>query len=175
MQSLEFLQRFTSTEHIRPHLSILAPLLLEMIRKDNEDIGVLALKMFSDITRLARQFMENYVTEFIQLALDLYGRSQDTVDDLFGPKGPAVVEPDRTMFSSASQSLKILTDLPLCLGFILQSLSASPAQTSAIQQVTEAAVKVSPIFMKLNLISHVLIVFLDRNTTRKGCRCNKNG
>lgn len=143
VQTLEVLHKFTGSEVIRPHLASLVPLLFDIIRNDNEEMGALALKMFNELTRAARPAVDGYVPNFLNLALELYNLGKELVDELFSPTGPAMTEPDRSVFTKSFPSLKILQEATVLVAFIYQMAPAGLiSQLPAVPDVMDAAAKV---------------------------------
>ena len=122
---LELIQRFASTEFVRPHAETLIPLVLEIIRTDNEDMGILALKTFMDMYRNAasRPSMESHIAEFFNLLVDIYSQMPQVVGSLFSANGAAMKEPDQTSFIKAKTSLKLVAELPAAACFIYQGVN----------------------------------------------------
>ena len=122
---LELVQRFASTEFVRPHAETLIPLVLEIMRTDNEDMGVLALKTFMDMYRNAasRPSMESHIAEFFNLLVDIYSQMPQVVGSLFSTSGAAMKEPDQMSFTKAKASLKLVAELPAAACFIYQGVN----------------------------------------------------
>lgn len=133
VQTLEVIHKFTTSEFIRPHLDTLIPLLFDIIRTDNEEMGVLATKMFNEIVRTVRPLVESHIPTFITLSMELYNRSPELVEDLFGPSGPAMVDPDRAVFTKAFPSCKLIQDTALLLTFIFQATAPPLTQQNQNQ------------------------------------------
>jgi transformation/transcription domain-associated protein len=122
---LELIQRFASTEFVRPHAETLILLVLEIMRTDNEDMGVLALKTFMDMYRNAasRVSMESHISDFFNLLVDIYSQMPQVVGSLFSASGPAMQEPDQTTYTKAKASLKLVAELPAAACFIYQGVN----------------------------------------------------
>jgi transformation/transcription domain-associated protein len=122
---LELIQRFASTEFVRPQAETLIPLVLEIIRTDNEDMGVLALKTFMDMYRnvASRPSMDNHIAEFFNLLVDIYSQMPQVVGTLFSASGAAMQEPDQTTYTKAKASLKLVAELPAAACFIYQGVN----------------------------------------------------
>lgn len=144
MQTLEVLHKFTNAEVIRPHLASLVPLLFDLIRNDNEDMGSLALKMFNELIRAARPAVDVHLPKFLALSLEHYSLGKELIDDLFGPKGAAMTEPDRTSFNKSFPSLRLIQEATILVAFIYQMAPAPLiAQLPSPPTLMEAAVNVS--------------------------------
>ena len=122
---LELIQRFASTEFIRPHAETLIPLVLEIMRTDNEDMGILALKTFMDMYRntASRPSMEGHIAEFFNLLVDIYSQMPQVVGSLFSTNGAAMQEPDQITYTKAKASLKLVAELPAAACFIYQGVN----------------------------------------------------
>lgn len=122
---LELIQRFASTEFVRPHAETLIPLVLEIIRTDNEDMGILALKTFMDMYRnpTSKSSMESHIAEFFDLLVDIYSQMPQVVESLFSASGAAMQEPDQTTYTKAKASLKLVAELPAAACFIYQGVN----------------------------------------------------
>ncbi|KAG8802310.1 hypothetical protein FRC17_006433, partial [Serendipita sp. 399] len=142
MQILELLHKLMSLDCMRPQLANLAPLLLEVIRIDNEEMGILAMKMFNELFRAARSLIENHSSSFVQLTIEAFNATHEALDDLFSSTGAAMVEPDRAVLPKAITSLKLLADAPLSCLYILQNPSPAVSQFLSNQSMTEAALKI---------------------------------
>ncbi|KAG8852636.1 hypothetical protein FRB91_006198 [Serendipita sp. 411] len=142
MQILELLHKLMSLESMRSQIVNLAPLLLELIRNDNEEMGILAMKMFNELFRAARPLIESHSSSFVQLTIDAFNATHEALDDLFSPTGAATVEPDRTVVPKAITSLKLLADAPLSCLYILQNPSPAVSQFLSNQSMADAALKI---------------------------------
>jgi transformation/transcription domain-associated protein len=152
IQTLELLHKFTTNEAIKQHLSSLVPLLLELIRNDNEDMGLLALKMFGELLRAFRTLVEPHVPKYFQLLQELYSSTVAYVEELFSPTGAAMVEPDRSTFAKAFPSLKLLSEASLQCLFIYQFANNVPSLQALLppcQVMLDPIVKVRSSSLKL--------------------------
>ncbi|KAJ1929691.1 transcription-associated protein 1 [Tieghemiomyces parasiticus] len=79
--ALEILQRFPPSEALRPHASDLAALTLDVIRTDNEENTLLALKVLVELHRAFKAAVEEHIQPFLDLVRDMYRQAGATVRD----------------------------------------------------------------------------------------------
>ena len=140
MQILELLHKLLTTDAMRSHLVAFIPLLFDLVRNDNEEIAIHVVKMFHELFRGLRAVMESHAPTFMQLIIDLYNSTGDNLNEVFGPGGAAMSEPDRSTLNKSSTSLKVIAEMQLVCLFILQTNQAAQAYNP--QGLANAALKV---------------------------------
>lgn len=81
---LETLHRLYPSEAARPFASSLMTCMLEVVRSDNEENAVQALKIIIDLHRTHKAVLEEHVQPFLNLVQTLYTNMKDTVKEAFG-------------------------------------------------------------------------------------------
>lgn len=81
---LETLHRLYPSEAARPLASSLMTCMLEVVRSDNEENAVQALKIIIDLHRTHKAVLEEHVQPFLNLVQTLYTNMKDTVKEAFG-------------------------------------------------------------------------------------------
>ncbi|UIZ26478.1 hypothetical protein KXD40_001859 [Peronospora effusa] len=83
---LQILNRLPSNETLRPYVTQLLQLLMEVLQKDNEDNALIALKTLFDLHRNYRPGLRNEVQPFLELVQLMYKNLQTTMKKQFsGP------------------------------------------------------------------------------------------
>jgi hypothetical protein len=120
----------------------LAPLLLDLARRDTEDIAVHSIKIFNELVRAVRPLMDAQIPLFIQFTVDLFNESEAYVEELFSPTGAAMVEPDRTLFPKGFPSLKLLSETLVLCNFLYQMSTPAFIGQFSTQTLVDAVAKV---------------------------------
>lgn len=144
---------------------MLFQLLIQLIRRDNEEIGLLASKTYMELYRAGRYVSEASVPLYIQLFLDIYAGSEQVVATLFSPDSPVMKEPkpeksEIITYTKAMESLKLIAELPTSIIFVYQSLQQGTTSVPPLMTVVSAVAKVThQSNANLNLTSFVVYVF----------------
>ncbi|OWZ21835.1 Phosphatidylinositol kinase [Phytophthora megakarya] len=80
---LQILNRLPSNETLRPYVTQLLQLLMEVLQKDNEDNALIALKTLFDLHRNYRPALRNEVQPFLELVQLMYKNLQTTMKKQF--------------------------------------------------------------------------------------------
>eukprot|EP00878_Enallax_costatus_P007959 GHUV01008325.1.p1 GENE.GHUV01008325.1~~GHUV01008325.1.p1 ORF type:complete len:285 (+),score=89.02 GHUV01008325.1:246-1100(+) len=117
---LEVLSKLPPNEVLRPYLPKLLELCLTILNSDNQANGVLAMRMLLDLNKnLVRSSVQGFEPQFVECVnfiAKVYAEFQATFAEAFGPN-PAKLPTD---FSSTFRSLKMVSECPLPLMFLMQ-------------------------------------------------------
>ncbi|KAM7251269.1 hypothetical protein ACFE04_023152 [Oxalis oulophora] len=137
---VETLNRLPHSEVIRPFVEDLLKVAMQVLSTDNEDNGLICIRIIFDILRNFKPGVENEVQPFLDFVLKIYRDFGLTVSHFFDNVSASDVKPMDTTssdqlfsFSSVSsrngqlnpstRSFKILTECPLVVMFIFQLYS----------------------------------------------------
>ncbi|KAJ1570141.1 hypothetical protein HK096_003231 [Nowakowskiella sp. JEL0078] len=121
---LEFLQR---TTHLQPFVPSIAESLLRVIQLDNEENGVISIRLFVDLHKKYLPFVETTVSNYLELIKEMYRVLEQTMHDLFDndtipnmPTSSQSSEPISPGEESSSKiivkalnSFKVLSEVPI--------------------------------------------------------------
>ncbi|KAG6977183.1 hypothetical protein JG688_00000598 [Phytophthora aleatoria] len=97
---LQILNRLPSNEVLRPYVTQLLQLLMEVLQKDNEDNALIALKTLFDLHRNYRPALRNEVQPFLELVQLMYKNLQPTMKKQFS--GPPETHKSNSSVSAAT-------------------------------------------------------------------------
>ncbi|KAG6974225.1 hypothetical protein JG687_00000453 [Phytophthora cactorum] len=97
---LQILNRLPSNEALRPYVTQLLQLLMEVLQKDNEDNALIALKTLFDLHRNYRPALRNEVQPFLELVQLMYKNLQPTMKKQFS--GPPETHKSNSSVSAAT-------------------------------------------------------------------------
>ncbi|KAJ3404672.1 hypothetical protein HDU80_002517 [Chytriomyces hyalinus] len=130
---LEIFHRLPLTESLRTYATDLMTVLMHVLRSDNEENAVVALKVIVELHKTYKHELEAHVQEFFDLVLEMYRGMRkavaDTFDDpdatvyqpapQFAATGNASEDPNRE-FGKSMTSFKVLTECPIIIALLLQ-------------------------------------------------------
>ncbi|GLD94890.1 hypothetical protein PINS_up003515 [Pythium insidiosum] len=93
---LQILSRLPTNDVVRPFVAQLLPLLLDVVRRDNEENALVALKTIFDLHRNFRPALRNEVPPFLDLVQQIYRNAPATVKKQFAPPPAPVPSPVTT-------------------------------------------------------------------------------
>ncbi|KEP49326.1 histone acetyltransferase SAGA, TRRAP/TRA1 component, pi-3 kinase superfamily TRA1 protein [Rhizoctonia solani 123E] len=131
---LEVFHRLPVSEQMKPVYSEMVNLTTQILREDNEDNGVLAVKIMLDANRTFKRDMDPHVQGFLDFVRDLYLNMNQTVSELLGEDspGPPASQSSMSIHTSASASgeqpdmlraiasFKVLTECPIATVYLFQ-------------------------------------------------------
>ena len=146
---VEILNRLPHSEVLRPFVQDLLKVAMQVLTTDNEENGLICIRIIFDLLRNFRPTLENEVQPFLDFVCKIYSNFEATVNHFFfvkeekGVAGPAVGEDIKPMDTSLDQSLsggstsytaggklnpntcsfKIITESPLVVMFLFQLYS----------------------------------------------------
>ncbi|KAI9139518.1 hypothetical protein BKA69DRAFT_1040037 [Paraphysoderma sedebokerense] len=130
---LEILHRFPQNDHLKPFANDIVSMLMTIIKNDNEDNAVLALKIIVDLHRVYKNLLEEHVEPFLDLVMEMYRRFETTVKEIFDqePAEGTSSQDDTVSAASASNSISAPSPQPMSpVGQISsQSDTGSPSST----------------------------------------------
>lgn len=98
---LQIINRLPSNEALRPYVTQLLQLLMDVLHRDNEENALIALKTLFDLHRNYRPGLRNEVQPFLELVQQMYKNIQQTMKKQFAPVPAATTTPS-TAASSAT-------------------------------------------------------------------------
>ncbi|KAI9362471.1 FAT domain-containing protein, partial [Zopfochytrium polystomum] len=101
--------------------------LLNVVKTDNEENALVAIKVINDLHRTYRQEMETFVKDFLDIVLQMYQNMKQAVKDMFEADGDPPTGYLRSMFS-----FKTLTECPAIIVLFIHSFGAKYAVTFQI-------------------------------------------
>ncbi|KAF8339104.1 FAT-domain-containing protein [Cantharellus anzutake] len=84
---LTTIQRFPHSENMKQHVVDIQNLMVHLLRNDNEDLGVICVKIVIDINRTYRALLEGHIQPFISWIIDLYEGMPAVVGSTFREGG----------------------------------------------------------------------------------------
>lgn len=85
--------------------SDMVSLMTQVLREDNEDNGVLAVKIMLDANRTFKRDMDAHVQGFLDFVRDLYLNMKQTVNELLSEDSPGPLPSQSSMSISAPVSV----------------------------------------------------------------------
>ncbi|PWN24918.1 hypothetical protein BDZ90DRAFT_281903 [Jaminaea rosea] len=83
---LETMRRVPNFEPVRKFAKQLMPVLLNIVKEDNEENGEITMKVLSDMLRSGKEECEEFAMPFFELIQGLFVSMKKTVDNFFGVK-----------------------------------------------------------------------------------------
>lgn len=138
---VEILNRLPHSEVLRPFVQDLLKVAMQVLTTDNEENGLICIRIIFDLLRNFRPTLENEVQPFLDFVCKIYQNFRLTVSHFF-ENGAAGVEELKPMDTSSSEqgitgtgyigtgqlnpstrSFKIITESPLVVMFLFQLYS----------------------------------------------------
>lgn len=136
---IEILNRLPHTDVIRPFLQDLLKLLMHIVTTDNEENGLICMRIIFDLHRSFRPALEQEVQPFLEFVCKIYQNFKATVTYFFddanasdnqlavpqhnlgyiGPQRPAA-GPNAGQLNPSTRSFKTVTECPLIVMFLFQ-------------------------------------------------------
>lgn len=142
---VEILNRLPHSEVLRPFVQDLLKVAMQVLTTDNEENGLICIRIIFDLLRNFRPTLENEVQPFLDFVCKIYQNFKSTVSHFFesGAVAGEDVKPMDTLSSSSSdqvltigpaaggsgqlnpstRSFKIVTESPLVVMFLFQLYS----------------------------------------------------
>ncbi|ORY29461.1 hypothetical protein BCR33DRAFT_724710 [Rhizoclosmatium globosum] len=133
---IEIIHRFPLTEVLRPYSPDIMTVLMHVLKSDNEENAVVALKVIVELHKVYKQELEGHVQSFFDVVLDMYRGIKKAVVDTFDdatihPRNPSNVprRPSGTgedgkdsskPVGTSMTSFKVLTECPIIIALLLQ-------------------------------------------------------
>ncbi|ELU45462.1 Histone acetyltransferase SAGA, TRRAP/TRA1 component, PI-3 kinase superfamily TRA1 [Rhizoctonia solani AG-1 IA] len=130
---LEVFHRLPVSEQMKPIYSDMVSLTTQILREDNEENGVLAVKIMLDANRTFKRDMDPHVQGFLDFVRDLYLNMKQTVTELLSEDspGPPPSQSNMSINTSVSgreqpemlraiASFKVLTECPIATVYLFQ-------------------------------------------------------
>lgn len=133
---IEILNRLPHSEVLRPFVQDLLKVAMQVLTTDNEENGLLCIRIIFDLLRNFRPTLENEVQPFVDFVCKIYQNFRLTVSHFFDNGGIAGGEdvkpldaPDQLtpagyigsgQLNPSTRSFKIVTECPLVVMFLFQ-------------------------------------------------------
>ncbi|TDH64928.1 uncharacterized protein CCR75_008854 [Bremia lactucae] len=147
---LQILNRLPSNEALRPYVTQLLQLLMEVLQKDNEDNALIALKTLFDLHRNYRPGLRNEVQPFMELVQLMYRNLQSTMKkQLSGPnetyKTSSSASAAATPSTHAALSLRANAEektkrSDACGSEVVSTATAEPSIVEVTSQAKESSI-----------------------------------
>ncbi|KAJ3311628.1 hypothetical protein HDV04_003892 [Boothiomyces sp. JEL0838] len=109
---LEIMHRFPHNEALRKYSHDLMSTLMQLLLVDNEENGVLCLKIIVDLHKNYTSLMEDQVQPFLNLVRDLYCNMEQSVAIAFSQ--------EQKVIPKSMSSFKVLTECPIIVALLFQ-------------------------------------------------------
>ncbi|XP_043814591.1 transformation/transcription domain-associated protein isoform X2 [Manihot esculenta] len=137
---VEILNRLPHSEVLRPFVQDLLKVAMQVLTTDNEENGLICIRIIFDLLRNFRPSLENEVQPFLDFVCKIYHNFKSTVSHFFDNTTPAVedIKPMDTssdqvitgtafvgngQLNPSNRSFKIVTESPLVVMFLFQLYS----------------------------------------------------
>jgi transformation/transcription domain-associated protein len=123
---LEIIQRLPHNESLRSWADGIMSLMLWLLRVENEDNGVVCIKIIIDHNRTFKEEVESHVKTFLELVKEMYGNLRAVVKQAFGiegelPSTPSTSEDNAKVRRPSLKSFKVLTECPIAVVLVFQT------------------------------------------------------
>lgn len=128
---LEILLRFPANETLDKYSLPLTERMIDVLENDNEINGVLAVKIITELFKSFRTKLESTAEPFLKFMITVYSNFRSIAEDMLKPKvvtPGAQRRPKKNELRLSSKSCKVLTECPLLVVIVLQSLRQSTDQ-----------------------------------------------
>ncbi|KZT41150.1 hypothetical protein SISSUDRAFT_1059707 [Sistotremastrum suecicum HHB10207 ss-3] len=120
MTLIEILQRMPHAESVKEHVVSIVGLVLQLLSTDNEDMGVICIKIIIDLNRTFRSSYEEHVTKFVGMVREIYQNMEGLVKESFAPGA----QRDAQVPERALRSFKVLSECPIATVLLFQAHKA---------------------------------------------------
>ncbi|KAJ3074848.1 hypothetical protein HDU98_010028 [Podochytrium sp. JEL0797] len=129
---IEIIHRLPLTEALRNYATELMTVLMSVLKSDNEENAVIALKVVVELHKIYKAELEGHVQAFFDVVLDMYRGMKKAVEDAFddptspippehsAPGGGASTEDANRALGPSMTSFKVLTECPIIIALLLQ-------------------------------------------------------
>ncbi|KAI9486745.1 MAG: hypothetical protein EXX96DRAFT_53394 [Benjaminiella poitrasii] len=113
---LEIIYRLPQTEILKEYVPDLCKMLMHLLRVENEDNGVVCVKIITDLHRTYRHLLEDQVQPFLDIVQEIFKNMEQTVKDVFDapctPIGSATPGLNPLLSNSPRPNSPPATELP---------------------------------------------------------------
>ncbi|ORX76848.1 FAT-domain-containing protein [Anaeromyces robustus] len=124
---LEIIQRIPHTEALQEYVPKLMEILLDLLKKDNEENGTICVKIIVDLHKNNKNILEKYVQDFFDIVKEMYGNIKQTVTNAFGDNQQSLnkleneaVSNQNSKLAKSMYSFKILKECPIIIVLLFQ-------------------------------------------------------
>lgn len=123
---LDIISRLPANETFRSHLLAVFNIAIDILRKDNEDNAVTAIRIIFDLYKSFRAELSSQAQSFLDFVRTLYGTFGNTVDALLTKKSPILyrLKSQPRFIPPSNQSFRVVTECPLLVLFVFNLRSA---------------------------------------------------
>ncbi|QRV73100.1 histone acetyltransferase SAGA, TRRAP/TRA1 component, PI-3 kinase superfamily TRA1 protein [Ceratobasidium sp. AG-Ba] len=154
---LEIFHRLPVLEQVKQIYSEVAGLMITVLREDNEENGVVAVKIIMDANRAFKRDMDTYVQPFLDFVRDLYLNMPQAIQDLLSEDSPGPPPSQSAMSINTStappgeqpdmvksiSSFKVLTECPIATVYLFQ------VHRNTIPNAVKSAIPLAMDFLQL--------------------------
>ncbi|KZV89321.1 hypothetical protein EXIGLDRAFT_695695 [Exidia glandulosa HHB12029] len=134
---LELCHRHPTHDAFKQLVPGMAATMLHVMRVDNEDNAVIALKIFSDLVRTYKPLTESHMTAFVDLFAELLAGAEQIANEAFGEDCTAT-DPTPSQVVPAMRSFKVMAECPINIILLLQG---SPNAVQSFSKIIPTVVK----------------------------------
>ncbi|EJD48939.1 hypothetical protein AURDEDRAFT_150681 [Auricularia subglabra TFB-10046 SS5] len=117
---LELCHRHPHQDAFKQLVPAMAAAVLHVMRVDNEDNAVVALKIFSELARSYKQLTESHMAAFVEFFIELLNRFDQVADEIFS-EDCSSTDPPATQAVPATRSFKVVSECPINIILIFQT------------------------------------------------------
>jgi len=115
---LQIIERLHHSESVKQYAVDIQNLMMHLLRKDNEELGVICVKIVINFNRTYRAILEPHIMPFVEWIVELYDGMAAVVARTFSDEASAAssntsTENQQAPLLHASQSFKVLVDCPI--------------------------------------------------------------
>lgn len=104
---LSILDRFPHSEAMRQYVTEVHALMIHLLRNDNEDMGVQAIKITINIHRTYKTLLEQQSMAFVEWITELYKGMEDVLEKTFKSDEPSeTISPSASLTGFGSEVIK---------------------------------------------------------------------
>lgn len=118
--TMQVLSRFPQSETLKPHASEIATACLAVLQQDNQECGLIAVRLYFDLQKAYRSALEGPAEKYLDFVVMVYKGFADTCELLLRPEALAVVTPSFDNFQPACRSFKVMAEIPLTVMVLIQ-------------------------------------------------------
>ena len=139
---METIHRLPQNEAVKPFVPAIMSLVLHLLRTDNEENGVICVKIVIDLCRHHKAATEQHIASFVDFVIDLYTNAERVMNETFeDSKAPQPTTSSAEPPSQQSiQSIKVLIECPIAVVFVYQQ--HKPILDDAMKKAMPIALRV---------------------------------
>ncbi|EST09240.1 PIK-related kinase, FAT [Kalmanozyma brasiliensis GHG001] len=135
---LETTHRLPQQEVLKPYADILMTAMLNVLRDDNEDNAVLALKVIIDLHRSFKAVLQDQVQPFLELVKKLYSNMKNTVEQAFESEASQLQGPSTSAASANSPAPTVATTDTTTAATAATDSTSTPSTATTAASATDS-------------------------------------